>query len=752
MRVLVSRPRDDAERIAAPLRALGVDVVNEPLLVIVPVAGPDVDLQGVQALLMTSANGARALSSAIDQRDIPVFAVGDQTARAARELEFKRVESAGGDVVKLAELVRQRLKPTDGVLLHAAGSVQAGDLAGALSAHGFQVRIVRLYESRQTAALSKATQTALRTGAIDAAFFFSPRTARTFVEHVHKAELVEAMAGLTAFALSPAVARELDPVLSGRIRVAEQPTQEALLDVFKADLKEVPLKQPENAQKGAPSQTSGMDRSAGSSATSTPNPGTSAQPTTAGDPASKAPPKDAAKAPTKTETPDAPKPATETAAGTATEAAKAPASAATEMKDAEDRDAEDKAAEDTVAEDKAAEDKAAEDKAAEDKAHDDGDGLYAGSAGHRPSKAKGHAARSEEEQADHRTMRSATRWLALLIVLGAVGYGSMPWWRDNVPAQFQGFLPAYPEAAEPASVAALRTRVDTLSDALEDLRASVGDAARTADEALTAATGDELSSMVDSAAVEALRDRLARLEQRLTEQTASVTGGSNEAAVSAGRFDALEDTLETAQSDVAALGGRMEAIETDLAAAQAALAGDQTRTVGLLLSIGLLRDRVNTGQPYSDALAAVAAIGPGDAAVEDMDILGAHAGTGVMTVVDLRRAFDGIKELAARRTIVPEGDSWWSDMLPSLMDSITVRRKDEVIAGGGLAALSSAEVLLAENNLLGAIEALSKLDGDAAKVVADWMADAQARASADAALASLNAAALAQVGQGPLTE
>jgi len=726
MRALVSRPRDDAERIAAPLRALGVEVINEPLLVIVPVAGPNVDLKDVQALLMTSANGARALSSAIDQRDIPVFAVGDQTARAAHDLGFKRVESAGGDVVKLAELVRQRLNPTDGVLLHAAGSVQAGDLAGALSAHGFQVRIVRLYESRPTAALSKATQTALRTGAIDAAFFFSPRTARTFVEHVHKAELVEAMAGLTAFALSPAVARELDPVLSGRIRVAEQPTQEALLDVFKADLKEVPLKQPENAQKGAPTQTSGTDRSAGSSATSTPNPGTPAQPAATGTPSSEAP--------AKAETPDVPKSAT----GTGTEAAKAPAS--------------------TAAKTTAHEDGAHEDRAHEDRAHDDGDGLYAGSAGHTPSKAKGHPARSEEEQADHRTMRSATYWMVILIVLGAVGYGSMPWWRDTVPAQLQGFLPAYPEAVEPASVAALRARVDTLSDALEDLRASVGDAARTADEALAAATGDELGGMVDSAAVEALRDRLAGLEQRLTEQSASGTGGSSNEATSAAmvasasRLDSLEGDLETAQGDVAALGDRIGVIETDLATAQATLASDQTHTVGLLLSIGLLRDRVNTGEPYADALAAVVAIGPGETAVDDMDTLAAHAGTGVMTVVDLRRAFDGIKDLAARRTVVPEGDSWWSGMVSSLMDSITVRRKDEVIAGGGLAALSSAEVLLAENNLTGAIGALSKLDGDAAKVVADWMADAQARASADAALASLNAAALAQVGQGPLTE
>ena len=64
MRVLITRPEDDARPLAERLAARGIEALVEPLLIIVPVAGAELDLDGVQALLVTSANGARALARA----------------------------------------------------------------------------------------------------------------------------------------------------------------------------------------------------------------------------------------------------------------------------------------------------------------------------------------------------------------------------------------------------------------------------------------------------------------------------------------------------------------------------------------------------------------------------------------------------------------------------------------------------------------------------------------------------------------
>jgi uroporphyrinogen-III synthase len=114
MRILLTRPREDAEALAATLRARGHTVTIEPLFVVHQVNDAPLDLAGVQAVLLTSANGARALAQRTTRRDLGVLAVGDATAATARALGFDAVESADGNVEDLANLVRMRLRPEGG--------------------------------------------------------------------------------------------------------------------------------------------------------------------------------------------------------------------------------------------------------------------------------------------------------------------------------------------------------------------------------------------------------------------------------------------------------------------------------------------------------------------------------------------------------------------------------------------------------------------------------------------------------------
>lgn len=233
---LVTRPRDDAGPLAAELEGRGLAVTVEPLLDIVPVDGVEIPTQGVQGILATSANGVRSLAAAFADRSLPVWAVGDASARVARQLGYERVESAGGDVDDLVALVKARCTPEQGAFLHAAGSVTAGDLSGQLAAAGFQVRRLVLYQAVTAEALSPDLIAALDRGGIHLALFFSPRTAATFARLVLAAGKGETLSGLTAYALSPAVQRELSVLSWAAIRVAETPTQAALLAALDHDL------------------------------------------------------------------------------------------------------------------------------------------------------------------------------------------------------------------------------------------------------------------------------------------------------------------------------------------------------------------------------------------------------------------------------------------------------------------------------------------------------------------------------------
>ena len=229
MRILVTRPREESERLARQLESRGHDVLIEPLFTIEQLPDAPLDLDGVQALLMTSANGVRAFAQRSSRRDLRIFAVGDATADAARTLGFEAVESAGGDVADLARLVRERVRPEDGALLHSAGSVVAGDLAGALEGAGFQVRRTVLYRAEPVAALSDTTVVALRDGRVDVVMFFSPRTARTFVSLARAAGLEGAASHMALLGLSPAIADAAGEIPWAVRETAETPTEAALL-------------------------------------------------------------------------------------------------------------------------------------------------------------------------------------------------------------------------------------------------------------------------------------------------------------------------------------------------------------------------------------------------------------------------------------------------------------------------------------------------------------------------------------------
>jgi len=241
MKILLTRPRADAEDLAKLLDARGHEVLLEPLLEIVAVPGEPVAASDSQAILFTSANGVRALLARNNDdisalRHLPVYAVGDATGRAAQEAGFAEVVSASGDVKALAALVAARVRPEAGPLLHVAASDVAGDLAGLLGARGFAVTRAVLYEAKKAETLSAETAGALRRGEIPAALFFSPRTASAFVALAGAADLAPALGRTTAVCLSAAVADAIDDLPGAAswrdILTAAEPTQESLLSAL----------------------------------------------------------------------------------------------------------------------------------------------------------------------------------------------------------------------------------------------------------------------------------------------------------------------------------------------------------------------------------------------------------------------------------------------------------------------------------------------------------------------------------------
>jgi uroporphyrinogen-III synthase len=229
---LVTRPREESESLASALAVRGIGAIIEPMMEIHYPAGETLDLAAVQAILCTSANGVRALARESGERALPLLAVGEATAARARAEGFTAVESAGGAVSDLVRLAAERLQPWGGRLLHVAGEAVAGDLVGALRAHGFVTERKVLYEARPVQALSRPAVCAMRRAMIDLALFFSPRTAAIFVKLADIAGVAECCRTITAVAFSAAADEVLAALPWRDRRVAERPNQSALLNML----------------------------------------------------------------------------------------------------------------------------------------------------------------------------------------------------------------------------------------------------------------------------------------------------------------------------------------------------------------------------------------------------------------------------------------------------------------------------------------------------------------------------------------
>jgi len=143
---LITRSEPGAYATAEAVRALGLAplIIPAARIEITPVT---LDLDGVQALLMTSAAAARAIEITETLKVLPLYAVGDATAEAAVAAGFETVISAGGDAATLAVLAADRMSPRQGALLHLRGREVAGDVTGMLRACGFEARHVEVYRT-----------------------------------------------------------------------------------------------------------------------------------------------------------------------------------------------------------------------------------------------------------------------------------------------------------------------------------------------------------------------------------------------------------------------------------------------------------------------------------------------------------------------------------------------------------------------------------------------------------------------------
>lgn len=228
LRVLVTRPRDQAAATARRLRALGHVPLVDPLLKIVP-ATDVVEPGGAAALVLTSANAVHALDPALVEGRL-VFAVGQATAAAIRRRTGIEPLAGLRDGAALANLIAAHLAPGAGSILHLSGDKVQGDLGRRLEALGFACRRQIVYRALAADGLRERTLRAMQDHRLSAVLLYSPRSAAIFRNLVAAADLVETGRLVRLVCLSSAVAAEVESLGWDSLHVAREPSETALLE------------------------------------------------------------------------------------------------------------------------------------------------------------------------------------------------------------------------------------------------------------------------------------------------------------------------------------------------------------------------------------------------------------------------------------------------------------------------------------------------------------------------------------------
>jgi uroporphyrinogen-III synthase len=232
MRVVITRPQPAAERTAAALAARGHDVWTVPLMQVEPVAA---DLAGDWgAVTVTSANAPAAIAgnpARAGLLTLPLLAVGQRSAEAARAAGFTEVTSAGGDVRDLLRTLTTRRLDKVAPLLYLAGEDRTTDLAAELAAHGIAAEMRVVYRAAPLP-LPDELVAALEAGDVEAVLHFSRRSAENYVSGARAAGIADEALAVRHYCLSAQVAEPLQAAGAKRVAIAPRPQEAALIELL----------------------------------------------------------------------------------------------------------------------------------------------------------------------------------------------------------------------------------------------------------------------------------------------------------------------------------------------------------------------------------------------------------------------------------------------------------------------------------------------------------------------------------------
>ncbi|MBP2562784.1 uroporphyrinogen-III synthase [Neorhizobium galegae] len=232
MRVVVTRPENSARRTAERLQNLGhqpvllplTKAIHHPDVATAALAGPHA------ALAVTSAEAVRVLSLLGENLppylDQTLYAVGETTAKAAKDAGFRNIRPGSGTGAELAQLIAGYASDLDTPLLYLAGKPRSPKFEDGLQAKGVPFVAAEVYEMTPIAYDEVFIRNALLGPSADAVLLYSRENARLFCNLA--APHLKELASVQFVCLSDNVAEIIPREFHRNIKIASHPDEDGI--------------------------------------------------------------------------------------------------------------------------------------------------------------------------------------------------------------------------------------------------------------------------------------------------------------------------------------------------------------------------------------------------------------------------------------------------------------------------------------------------------------------------------------------
>lgn len=235
MRVLVTRPVEQATSTARKLSELGHQSVVAPLMKIRYFENVGIEEDGFNCIVASSSRALFALAGHpkfSNLRNLPLYCVGEHSAEIAEQLGFGNVANVGRDVEELCGILEQGQMIHRGKVLYVVGVARKPTLENYFFKLGLNFKVVELYESGPIKSFPEDVIEQIGHGQIDAVLVFSKRSGEFLVDALNRTGLRDRFKSLEFYSISNAAAEPLYELGDINVHVAEIPSESALLKLL----------------------------------------------------------------------------------------------------------------------------------------------------------------------------------------------------------------------------------------------------------------------------------------------------------------------------------------------------------------------------------------------------------------------------------------------------------------------------------------------------------------------------------------